>query len=752
MPTGKLFSVGRFSRGEPGYNIEPCGDWDRHPAESQAVMPMDDDFGVLERATRLPEGETCAERAFPRDLPETGDTIPNVVYEALPDNSWFRLLILQPSDDMFAPIHCQLKPLTRDQAHFKYEALSYAWKEGDPKKPVFCFWESSPEVVEEKDDNKWRPLRIVCNGHELPVKGNLGCALVHLRHPSRARAIWVDAICINQEDAAEVSEQIQTMPEIYGQAYRTVVWLGMKSQASAATIYEPLSMSSPEAAMALVCHIVKSWDASQLASYCVMDPVLRTVEVRGVDSDSEFTRKLDSLFSSSPYFQIMDPLRDLFGVAWFGRKWVIQEVALSRSVNVMFHNCSISWRWIGLAAAIMRMRFDEALRAHRLYHVYHAYLMFRLSENYHLDLASMSFVELLRLTSSFKTGEQKDLFFSVSGLETSDHSLARHPLLTAADYRMSYDDLCTTMARRIIDAARSKPYPMSILEDSGGPKSKSPRNTIPSWVPDWTEGRPGMLSPWSLDDNFAASRGLEIYLDTSSSDNSLAVQGLHLSTVLSPCGREIKDENGIAASIDWLNEFPCTLSHLEVYSRTLCAGRDAQGRRERDRAAMVLPFVSFAMYGVHPGTDQFRWLNGCRESLAGEDRSPWSVSTDRRSSRWNEKWIAARQRFSCAAGLVARNRRLFTSESGHVGLGPGDIAAGDEVWVLAGAAVPFILRGREDGRKTLVGPCYIDDVMDGEAVSAAKSGERHVGLLWSDQVAKAPGVPNDLETQRIIIQ
>ncbi|KAK4211512.1 heterokaryon incompatibility protein-domain-containing protein [Rhypophila decipiens] len=775
----RLFSAGRFSRGRSrdagdDHHIYPCWDWDRDPAEPQAVMPMNN-FGVLERATSLLDGGEDAQRneqAFPQveHLPETG-TVPGVVYEALPDNSWFRLLILQPSDDMWAPIHCQLKPFSRNQARVTYEALSYAWNEGDREEPYSLFnWRPSRPKVEEKGDIKWRPQQIICNGQELPVKGNLGCSLLHLRHPSRARAVWVDAICINQRDAAEVSEQIQMMPEIYGQAYRTVVWLGMESEAYAATIYEPLSLPCPEAAMALVCHIVKSWDLSQPASYSVRDTVSRAVEVRQVDSDSEFTRTLDGLFSCqpphprrkqlngnrSPRLGHLDPLHDLFGVSWFGRKWVIQEVALSRSVDVMFHNCSISWRWVGLAAAIMRMRFDDALRAHRLYHVYHAYLMFRLSENYNLDPASMTFVELLRLTASFKTGEQNDFFFSVSGLETSDHSLERQPLLTGADYAMSYDDICTSVARRIIDAARSKAYPLSILEDSGASRSIYAKKPAPSWVPEWRVEHPGMLSPWSLDDNFAASRGLKVYVDTSSSDNSLVVQGLCVSTILSPCGTEIKDENNMAASIDQLNEFPSTSSHLEVYSRTLCAGRDSQGRRERNRAAMVLPFVSFALYGIHPGTAKYKWVNACRESLPEEDQNPWS---SQRIRGWNEKWIAARQRFSRAAGLVAQHRRLFISTSGHLGLGPRDVSPGDEVWVLAGAAIPFILRGGEDGRKILVGPCYIDDIMDGEAVSAAKSGERHLGLLWSEELAKrasimpaGPAVSSDLQTQRIIIE
>jgi hypothetical protein len=40
------------------------------------------------------------------------------------------------------------------------------------------------------------------------------------------RTIWVDAVCINQENEEEKGHQIQSMARIYGQANRVIVWLG----------------------------------------------------------------------------------------------------------------------------------------------------------------------------------------------------------------------------------------------------------------------------------------------------------------------------------------------------------------------------------------------------------------------------------------------------------------------------------------------------------------------------------------------
>jgi len=41
----------------------------------------------------------------------------------------------------------------------------------------------------------------------------------------RTRWLWVDAVCINQDDVEEMNTQVQMMGEIYRAAERVVVWL-----------------------------------------------------------------------------------------------------------------------------------------------------------------------------------------------------------------------------------------------------------------------------------------------------------------------------------------------------------------------------------------------------------------------------------------------------------------------------------------------------------------------------------------------
>lgn len=83
-----------------------------------------------------------------------------------------------------------------------YEALSYVW--GKP---------SSRHLIS-------------CNNKEFAIGQNLETALRRLRSNSVARVVWIDAICINQDDLDERSSQLQIMGDIYSQAQDVVIWLG----------------------------------------------------------------------------------------------------------------------------------------------------------------------------------------------------------------------------------------------------------------------------------------------------------------------------------------------------------------------------------------------------------------------------------------------------------------------------------------------------------------------------------------------
>ncbi|OCK73481.1 HET-domain-containing protein, partial [Lepidopterella palustris CBS 459.81] len=110
--------------------------------------------------------------------------------------------------------------------NLKYEALSYTW-----------------------GDNE-NPQSITINGYPFRVRANLETALRHLRYPQpltsgpggkiepetndlhKNRVLWVDALCINQQDHKERGHQVRRMNKIFSSAWRVLAWLGETSDDS----------------------------------------------------------------------------------------------------------------------------------------------------------------------------------------------------------------------------------------------------------------------------------------------------------------------------------------------------------------------------------------------------------------------------------------------------------------------------------------------------------------------------------------
>ncbi|KXJ93439.1 heterokaryon incompatibility protein-domain-containing protein [Microdochium bolleyi] len=120
-----------------------------------------------------------------------------------------RLLHLQPAASNTNPVKCYLlhAPL-EDTDRTPYEALSYTWGIS-----------SRSEAIQLGD-------------HGFLVTENLKEALLALRDPHSTRVLWIDAICINQDDVEERAHEVLRMLRIYQLASRVVVWLGAHSDNS----------------------------------------------------------------------------------------------------------------------------------------------------------------------------------------------------------------------------------------------------------------------------------------------------------------------------------------------------------------------------------------------------------------------------------------------------------------------------------------------------------------------------------------
>jgi hypothetical protein len=201
-----------------------------------------------------------------------------------------------------------IKRLVKQVRRPKYEALSYAW--GEERSPV--------------------PVMVKSLGSErtfIEVTQNLFTALIYLRHKSEARVLWIDALCINQEDMEERSSQVARMADIYRLAHRVVVWLGPESE-------EDRSSEALSILRSIGSQIEVDWTIYKMRATKQGDSSLVDINI---------PLPLDQNSLKSLLMVISRP--------WFERLWVQQEIALANENAVLIcgHN------------SIMRRHFMYAL-------------------------------------------------------------------------------------------------------------------------------------------------------------------------------------------------------------------------------------------------------------------------------------------------------------------------------------------------------------------------------------------------------
>ncbi|RDW56395.1 hypothetical protein BP5796_13217 [Coleophoma crateriformis] len=173
----------------------------------------------------------------------------------------------------------------------KYEALSYQW--GDTK----------------------NPQEIELNGYPFQVTSNLHAALKRLRNPHGIRTLWIDAICMDQNNDAELSSQLTKMHDIYELAQGVVMWLG-----------EDNSNVEIESVQGLLRNL------AALVTEDLQDELNRNIKSYSLTGKIPQYPKTDWATQQADLGNV-DAwcfVHDLMHRSYFGRAWIIQEVVLSK--------------------------------------------------------------------------------------------------------------------------------------------------------------------------------------------------------------------------------------------------------------------------------------------------------------------------------------------------------------------------------------------------------------------------------------
>ncbi|ERF73567.1 hypothetical protein EPUS_07501 [Endocarpon pusillum Z07020] len=191
-----------------------------------------------------------------------------------------------------SPLQCEILEQRKGSGP-AFEALSYTWGA-----PVFA------QVLEEvKSDTIVR------------ITENLSHALHEFRLKDTDRYLWIDQICINQQNASEKSHQVAAMDEIYRGATRTLVWLGKEEAHEAMDELERIGGDF------------------ESFGYKKVFPFPPTVW------SQEYLQKFIALFETCNG----GVLYDFFGRPWFERVWVFQEFILARNLEIFCGSRSISY-------------------------------------------------------------------------------------------------------------------------------------------------------------------------------------------------------------------------------------------------------------------------------------------------------------------------------------------------------------------------------------------------------------------------
>ncbi|KAJ0116387.1 hypothetical protein J7T55_007367 [Diaporthe amygdali] len=304
--------------------------------------------------------------------------------------------------------------IRKDYESNAYDALSYTWGSTD------------------------KPHDMHIGNYALPIGTNLRAALLKLRHTNSVRIIWVDAICINQDDVNERNHQVHIMKRIFSRAASVIVWLG------------PESPSYREAMELIIdCN-------------------------RPINSKALLSHKEDSLIG----------LSNIFRRRWWKRIWIVQEAVAANELVIFCGRYKIPWHFVSHVCNEIREKEFSSNKKSQLLRS-SGYRNFTALNDFRKDRGRMSLTKYLQCTKDYKATDARDKLYALIGV-ASDIS----PEDIVPDYTKPTRTVFLDLVRFLVVQRGS----LDIISSGRllRPASTTPSGTqleaegiFPSWFPDW---------------------------------------------------------------------------------------------------------------------------------------------------------------------------------------------------------------------------------------------------------------------------
>ncbi len=571
-----------------------------------------------------------------------------------------RLLTIHPGKRDKA-VQCDLNVVQFEEA-LPYEALSYTW--GDPAM-------TAP---------------ILIRGTSFNITANLHSALLHLRHEVLPRTLWIDAICINQQDLAELGDHVQRMRLIYQTASRVLVWLGEASHDSGLAMELVARIGAARAAQNQI-------DAREDISYFEDD----------LPDNKTRRAALNALFRR-PYWE---------------RLWVLQEFAVAAAPPLL--GCGDRW--------ISSSHLDDFAR--EVYGLYD-YNIERILEGDSFE----SLDNLLRLRDRDPTYLTKLLWSTrrtSKATRPHDHVYALLGLVNKeasdailVDYEKHEIQLFKEVAAFCLETDRN----LDVLYAA----PERHQLELPSWVPDWTINQTyfSVFEGPDRDDYHAAPKS-ESSLVVSKDLTVLNAEGYEVDTIIEA------DYNSSELRIWDLQQEAARIGSLLVGWAQKHFIHDSPVDVRASWDSNLLEDVQSTLGHCQTVAPKFQKydprLRGLLEVWAEDPQAYHDRPYRARAKLLDDVEGELRsfiEDFDLGMFSALLDRRLFVTRSGMIGLGTEVLQVGDIVVVLSGGSVPFVLRkaDRDDASYKLVGDAFVLEFMSRENLGGARPRPGNLSRKW----------------------
>jgi hypothetical protein len=666
-----------------------------------------------------------------------------------------------PADDQ---IKCTLEAAELDR-NPNYDCLSYTWEE-----PLYQKYLLMPRVYEK---NLTYPID--CNGQTFNIAENLRDALVEIGKSRGGKGglqglqdkIWIDAVCINQDNEDEKGIQIRMMSRIYARAQSVVVWLGPEMPddprlKKALLVMERLSQIPPEKFKTAVLSRLGNAD---------------TYQNLGI----EFISKTEWVCFGSFVLR-----------RWFGRMWVVQETFFAKKFIVFCGSNILPWSQITSASRVLKATslgtllnetMEERDRTIGQPSTTSQYIsnpianQFRFHD-YKTQALPLTLERLLADSRYFGATKAEDRVFAVLNMwKPSSWKRKRDGDVEdeTAVFIMKNNIPAEVYERASIVSIRETENLnlLSLVEDKNWRRLPG----LPSWVPDfsaplvWTPLAGVPLAPAGMS-RWAAGEALPFALPLlKTNPGRLLVKGIRVDDIENCAETDLNliDECQMVTLLDILSRYlefesanpsgtPTTEDRFEAFWKALI--KDSfLGRPAGSEARKAFPMII-----VHFVREMDYEIESMRKALENPVNKSGIVTQDTRLRTLSEIYSRTRRLVNKLAALdnsvipswksirhaiklkkeygvypeemhedlvnimesfnaAYQCRRLFRTRKNFLGIAAQSLdTERDVVWVLAGAAVPVVLRAKDaTGEKwEFVGEAYVHGIMNGEAAAVGQ--------------------------------